>query len=153
NGCEENSEEGHTKHAAENGGAQGAAHFRARAFGEHQRDDTEYEGKGGHQDGPQAQAAGLDSRIKTAQTGILALFRKLHDKNSILAGEADQNDKTDLGENVVVQGRRPEAAEPNAADGAEEAHRNNQDDGQGQGPAFVLGGEGQENKQNAERKD
>ena len=55
----------------------------------------------------------------------LLVFRKLDDKDSVLAGKADQHHKPNLGQNVVVH-----AAEPDAGDGAEQTHGYDQDDRQ-----------------------
>ena len=51
-------------------------------------------------------------------------------------------------EDVVVH-----APQPDASDGAEQAHWHNQDDREGQTPAFVLRGEREENEQHAKRED
>src|SRR5207302_6087604 len=57
------SEDGGGKHATEHGGADGLAARGAGPGCKHQRHDAEDEGEGGHEDGPQAQAAGLHRRF------------------------------------------------------------------------------------------
>ena len=52
---------------------------------------------------------------------------KLDDQDGVLAGEADEDEEADLGEDVVFTAR-----EPHAGDCREQAHRHDQDDGEGQ---------------------
>jgi len=89
----------------------------------------------------------FNRRFGDALAGVFDLLGELDDKNCVFARQAHQYDKSDLGENVIVH-----VPQPDAGDGAEEAHRHNQDNGQWQTPAFVLRGECEENEQHAERK-
>src|ERR1700677_4130775 len=148
NGGEKNSKKCHAQHPAENSGAQGAPHFRAGAFGQNQRHDAENKGEGRHQDRTEAQTAGFDGGFHAAQAGILPLFGEFDDEDGVFAGQADQDDKSDLGENIVVH-----SAGPDAQNGKKQAHGDNQDDGQGERPAFVERRQCQEDKEDAQRED
>ena len=53
-----------------------------------------------------------------------------------------------MGEDVVVLPGKIDARE-----GAEEAHGDDEDDGEGEAPAFILGGEDEEDEEDAERED
>jgi len=44
-------------------------------------------------------------------------------------------------------------AQPDATDGAEQAHGHHEDNGQGQRPAFILRGQGEKDEEHAERED
>ena len=65
---------------------------------------------------------------------VAAFARNLNDEDRILAGQADKHDEADLREN-----RHFHAREPQADQRAEQTHRHDQDHGQRQRPAFVLG--------------
>ena len=95
----------------------------------------------------QPQPAGFDGGFGADQAGVLFLFGEFDDENGVLAGQADQHDKSDLRENIIVH-----AARPDAQDGKEQAHRHDQDDRQGQRPAFVKCRQRQEDKEHAQRK-
>ncbi len=76
------------------------------------------------------------------------MFGEFDNEDGIFGGKTDEHNESDLGEDVIVL-----AAQPDATDGGEQAHRNNEDDGHGHAPAFVLGGEDQEDEDDAEGKD
>ena len=71
---------------------------------------------------------------------------ELHDQDGVFAGEPDQYDKADLGEDVVFH-----RTQPHAADRAQQAHRDDQNDRKRQRPAFVKRREQKKNEQNAQR--
>ena len=138
---------GYSEHSEEDGGAERLAHFSAGAFAENQRKDTENEGEGSHQDRTQSEAAGFDgSGEAILAVAILDLFRELDDEDGVFAGEADEHDKADLREDVVLH-----RAQPDAADRAEQTHRDDEDDRERQRPAFVERREEKEDEENAER--
>ncbi len=67
---------------------------------------------------------------------------------AFLQASPTKHDEPDLGKDVVFH-----RAQPDAADRAEEAHRDNENDRERQGPALVKRRQQQEDKQNAERED
>ena len=143
----EETEAGHAEHAEEDGGAERLAHFGTGAAAENQRKNAENEGEGGHQDRAQAEAAGFDRGGEAIfPIAILNLFGELDDEDGVLAGEADEHDEADLGEDVVLH-----RAQPDAADRAEQTHRDDQNDRERQRPAFVKRREEKEDEENAER--
>lgn len=144
-GGEEDAEEGDAEHAGEDGGAEGLAHFGAGAGGEDEGDDAQDEGEGGHQNGAETETAGFGDGGEAVFAGVFELFGEFDDEDGVLAGESDEDDEADLGEDVVV-----EAAQIDAADGGEQAHGDDEDDGEGEGPALVLRGEGQEDEEHAQ---
>jgi hypothetical protein len=114
---------------------------------QHQRHHAHDEGKAGHQDGAQPQPGGMDGGLDGFLAADLQLAGEFHDQDGVLAGQPDQHEQADLGEDVVVAARQPDTG-----DGAEQAHRHDQDDRQRQEQAFILGGQHQEDQQHAERK-
>src|SRR4051794_15918274 len=80
---EEEAEESYADHAEEDGGAQGAAHFRACAFGDDQREHAEDEGEAGHQDGAEAEARGFDGGGDAVLALLLLLLGELYDQHGI----------------------------------------------------------------------
>src|SRR6202030_995137 len=104
------------KHSEEDRGAQGLAHFRAGAFAEHQRKNTEDESKRSHQDRTETQTSSFDRRGEAIFfIAILDLLGELDNEDGVLTGESDQHDKADLGKDVVLH-----RAQPNAADRTEQ---------------------------------
>ncbi len=131
---EKNAEDGHAQHAAEDGDAEGFAHFRAGALGQDQRNHSQDESEGGHQDGPEAQPAGLDGGFDPAFAFVLKLLGKLHDQNGVLGRQADQHHQADLRKDVIVHPRQPDAG-----DGGQKTHRYDENDRQRQRPATASG--------------
>ena len=78
----------------------------------------------------------------------LFLPGELHDEDGVLAGQPDQDDQANLGEDVVVG-----TLEPDAHHGTEQGHGHNEEDDQRQTEAFVLGRQHQKNQQDAQRED
>ncbi len=78
-------------------------------IGQHQRNNAENKGEGGHQNRTQPQPAGLDGRVRPVQAGVLPLPGEFDDQDGVLAGQPDQHDKADLRENIVVHAARPDA--------------------------------------------
>ncbi len=87
-----------------------------------------------------ASTTGLPRQVKLAG--------KLHDQDRVLAGQPDEHEEPDLGKDVVVA-----LGEPHAADGAQERHRDDEDDRERQRPALVLRREHEEDQQDAQRED
>src|SRR4026207_2113192 len=108
--------------------------------------DAEDEREARHQNRAQAKTRGFDGGVRDALARVFDLFCKLDDEDRVLARKAHQHDEADLGEDVVVH-----VPQPHASDGAEQTHRHNQNDGERQTPAFVLGGEREKHEQHAER--
>src|SRR5207244_8147111 len=77
---------------------------------------------------------------------VLKLFREFDDEDGVLASESDEHNEADLREDVVFH-----RAEPDTVDRAEQTHRDNENDCEGQRPAFVKGREQKKNEQNTER--
>jgi len=73
---------------------------------------------------------------------------KFHDQDGILRRQPHQHEQRDLREHIVVA-----TGQFHAKERAENRHRHDQDHGQRQGPAFVLGGQHQEHQQHAQRED
>jgi hypothetical protein len=116
--------------------------------GEYKRQHAGDEGKAGHQDRPQTQAAGLDSRLDAIHALILALLGKLNDEDGVFGREAEEHHQADLGEDVVIH-----RAQPDTAYGGQQAHGHDQDDGQRHASAFILRRQHQEDEDDAERED
>ena len=73
---------------------------------------------------------------------------ELDDQNGVLAGQADQDHEADASEDVDVHVRGGDAS-----DGTEQAHRDDQDDGERQRPAFIQGGQDEEDHRHGEGED
>ena len=141
--------------------AQGAAHFGPGALPDQERNHAENEGEGSHDDRPQPQMAGFQGGLAPRRARLALPLGELDDQNRILAGQADEHDKADLREDVDVglggAGNRivPMAADPSerpgrrrhAEDRAEQAHRHDENHGQRQRPAFVLGRQHEKHRQ------
>src|SRR5262249_51378643 len=145
---EKQPEEGDAEHAREYRYAHRVPHFRSRAAREDERNDAHDEREGRHQDGTEPQAAGLQRGLYRVVALLLELAREFHDQNRVLAREPDQDEQTDLGEDVVVA-----LGEPHPADREQQAQRDDQDHRQRQREALVLGGQHQEYQQDAQRED
>ncbi len=148
NGCKKYAEESDAQHAAKDGLAQRMAHLGTGSKGEDQRQHAENECKRRHENGPQPELTRLQGCIADVHAFFLALLGKLHDQDRVLAGQADQHDEPDLGEDIHLHPGQVQARHR-----AEEAHRHDQDDGQRQRPAFILRGENQEHEGNSQRED
>ena len=101
-GREEDAENRHAQHAAEDGRAERAAHFRAGAAADQQREDAQDEGEGGHYDRPQPQLAGGQRRLAAGKAFFSLPLGELHDQDRILARQAQQDHEADLREDVDV---------------------------------------------------
>src|SRR6185312_1781091 len=73
------------------------------------------------------------------------LLGEFDDQDGVLGGEADEHDQADLTVDVVFEAAQRLRAQP-----AEHGYRHAQHDDEGQYPAFVLGGEGEEDHQQAQ---
>src|SRR5205823_6908620 len=136
-----------SEHPEKHGGPQSLAHFGAGTAADYQRKDAENKGKGSHQNRAQTEAAGFDRGGEPIfPVSVLDLFRELDDEDGVLTSESDQDDKADLGEDVIFH-----RAEPDAADRAEQTHWDNENDRERQRPAFVKCRQEQKDEQNAER--
>ena len=136
------------EHAGEHRDAHRVTHLAAGAACGDERHHAHDECERGHQDRPQPQPARFDGRLDHAHALLDALARELDDQDRVLAREADQHDEADLREHVVVP-----AAQPDAEQREQQAHRHDQHDRERQRPALVLRGEDQEDQQHAQRED
>jgi hypothetical protein len=100
---EEDAEQRDAEHAGEDGGAEGAAHFRPGPLGDEERDDAEDEGDRGHDDRPEPELAGVEDGLLPGRPGDVPGTGELDDQDRVLAGEADEDHEADLGEDVDVQ--------------------------------------------------
>ena len=112
------------------------------------RHHAENEGEGGHEDGPQPRARGLDHRFQPALALVFQLLGELHHQDRVLGSQADQHHKADLGEDVVVQIDHPQADQR-----GKQAHGHDQQNGQRQRPTFVLRGQDHEHEQHGQGED
>src|SRR5256714_620665 len=145
---QEQAEQRDAEHAAEDRGPQGLAHLGPGAGGDRQRQHAENERERGHHDGPQPQPAGFDRGGEFVHAALLLLLGELDDQDGVLGREADQDDEADLRDEVVVH-----ATEPRAEERERQTHRRDQDDGQRQRPALILGGMDEKDEEHAKRKD
>src|SRR5262249_18219783 len=94
-------ESGDSDHSEEHSGAQRLAHLRARAAGHCEREHTENEGKGGHQDWAETDAGGgRRGLLRLVAVVILPLPRELHDQDRVLGSQPHQHHEADLCEDV-----------------------------------------------------
>ncbi len=77
---------------------------------------------------------------------ILDLFSEFDDQDRVLTSEPDEHNEADLGKDVVLH-----RTQPDAADGTEQTHRDNENDRQRQQPTFIQRGKEKEDEENAER--
>src|SRR5690606_33011036 len=145
--CQEQPDQGHAQHTTEYRGAKYLAHFRTGPLGQHQRDNTENECKCSHQDGAQANLRCFNSRFNVVLSFIFTLSGKFHHQDCVFTGQSYQYDKSNLGKNVIVH-----PAYPYTGERKQNTQRYDQDNGDRQGPAFILCSQQQEYKQNTERK-
>ena len=103
---QEDAEQRHAEHAAEDGRAQRPPHLGAGPVRDHQRHHAEDEGERGHHDRPQPQPARLQRRLAARHAGLALLLGELDDQDGVLAGQADQHHEADLREDVDVHVRR-----------------------------------------------
>ena len=85
---QKNAKQRHAQHAAEDGGAQRAAHFGAGAFRQHQRHHAQNEGERRHHDRPQSQAASFQRRFVSGFAGLAPGPGELDNQNRVLARQA-----------------------------------------------------------------
>src|SRR4030095_1114279 len=72
----------------------------------------------------------------------------LNDKDGVLTGEADEDDKANLSENIVIH-----SPQQHSRQRGEETHGDNENDSEWQGPALVLRRKRQKHEKNAKGKD
>jgi hypothetical protein len=101
-GSKKDSKKGNADHSSEDGCTQGLIHFGAGSFSDHQGQDAKNEGKRGHEDWPQTQPGSFRRSLDPPLSGFHLLPREFHDQDRILAGEPDENNESDLGEDIVV---------------------------------------------------
>src|SRR6185312_13027737 len=132
---------GHAEHAAENGRAERAAHFRAGSLGEHQWYHAEDERERGHHDGPEPELARNERRVLGGDPFLAPGLGELDDQDRVLARQADQDDEADSREDVDVH---PGDLYPR--DRTEEAHRDDEDHSERERPALILRSQDQEDE-------
>ena len=88
---------------ADHGDAQRPAQFRAQARADRQRNAAQQRGHGGHHDGTETQQAGLVDRLgRILAVLALGLQREVHDQNSVLLHDADEQDDADDGDDAQI---------------------------------------------------
>ena len=97
-GHEEEGEQGAHHHAAHDGLAYGPNQFRALAGTEGQGHHAEYGGKGGHQNGPQAAAPGLDNRLAYCHLPAAEQIDIVHQYDAVVHRDAHQHEQAHRGE-------------------------------------------------------
>ena len=97
--------------------------------------------------GRKPQVRGFDRGIEAVAAAVLELLGEFDDQNGVLGGKADEHDKADLGEDVVVL-----PAQHDAEDRGDQTHRHDHDDRKRQRQAFELRGEHQEHEDHASTK-
>ncbi len=115
---------------------------RPRPLGDHQGDDAEDERQRGHDDRPEPDLGGFQGGLIAGTPSLLAVAGELDDQDRVLAGQARQHDEADLDEDVDVH---PGHRDP--GQGAQQAHRHDQDHRQRQRPTLVETGEHEEDEQ------
>ena len=144
---QEDAEQRHAQHAAEDGRAQRPPHFRAGPVGDHQRHHAEDERERRHQDRPQPQLAGFaawprDDR-RPASRAVLA--------NSTIRIAFLHARPISTTKPICVKMLMSIFAHRHAGDRAEHAHRHDQNHRQRQRPAFVQRRQHQEHEHHRER--
>ena len=91
--------------------------------------------------GREPHARGLGRRLEPILAMLLVLPRELDDQNRVLGRQSDQHDEADLGEDVHVHGPEQEPGHR-----GEQAHGHDEDDGERQSPALILGREQEEHE-------
>jgi hypothetical protein len=95
-------------HAAEHRGANAAPGQRGDAGREDKRREAQHEGQAGHQYRPDAHARPRDRRLFDRSAARVLIHGESDDQNRILAGERDENDNADLGEEIVAEATEPQ---------------------------------------------
>ena len=87
-GCEEETEDGHSEHPAEHGGAEGLPHLRTSPGRDGEREDAENERERCHQDRAKADSRSRGRGLRRVLTvPVLSLLCELDDQNRILCGQ------------------------------------------------------------------
>ena len=133
------------EHPAEDAGADRVARVRAGADRDRERQHAERERERGHDDRPQPLLAGLDRRLHDRLALLAQLHRGGDAQHGVLRAEPDQHQQADLEVDVVLQ-----AAQPDRGQRAEDPERHRRHHRTRQGPRLVLGGEHQEDDDQAE---
>src|SRR5215813_3308752 len=90
--------------AAHDGDAEGTAQLRARARAEGQGQATEERGHGRHHDGPEAEEAGLEDRLRGWLAPLALRFQgEIDHHDGVLLHDADEQDDADEGDDVEVR--------------------------------------------------
>ncbi len=145
-GRENQPENGDAQHAEQHGGAERLPEFSAGADRDHKRQHTEDEGERSHQDRAQTKLGRFRRGLIAIPALVFELLGEFHDQDCVFGGKADQHDEPDLRQDVVVH-----AAQDNAGDGGDQAHRYDQDDGERQRQAFILRRQHQEHEHHRQR--
>ena len=131
------SHEGADAHPPEDAGADGALAGGTGAAGEVERHDAEDEGERGHDYRAEAQVGGGERSLDAGFAAFLQVFGELDDEDGVFRHQPHHRDHADAEVDVVGEGFRPlpchhdvkEVAAVDAARGAEQAERDDEDDG------------------------
>lgn len=145
---EENAEYCNAQHAGKDGDAESKSHFVACAGGIQQRDDAQNKRQRCHDNRAQTQSARFKRRLNSRHAFELQVLRKLDNQNGVLARQANQNEEPDLGKYVHVQPLQVDAVE-----GAQQAHRNDENNRQRQNEGLVQSRQNEEDEQDGKRED
>ena len=104
------------------------------AGGDHQGQQADDEGQGGHEHGAEAHSRPGQGGVVQALARLVLFLGEFDDEDGILGRQADEQHQTDLGVKVVLQ-----MAQHQTPRGAQDRHGDRGQDREGDGPAFVKG--------------
>src|SRR6516164_3376867 len=147
-GREKEAEAGETQHPKQHCCAERLAHFGTGTSGDREGCHTQDERERGHQNWAKPRACGVHGGLTGGYAVFLLLTCKLDNQDRVLSGQADQNDKADLRQDVDRHAPREQSC-----DRREKAHRHDQDDRQWELPALVLRGQNQKHEESGRTED
>ena len=145
-------QDGRDEHAREDGHPHHLAPFGAGAGRRQQRNDTEDEREGRHQDRTEAKLRRRHRRLHERLSRLEFHLRELDDQDRVLRGEANEHDQPDLGEDVVhVAGAHEGACQVEPEVRPEGRKRRPEQHAERQAPALVLRGQDEEHEEDRQR--
>src|ERR1700716_660857 len=93
---------GYPDHSSKDGCTQCLVHFGARSLGDHQRQHAKNKRERGHENRSQTQSGSFRRSLDASHPRFHLLSSKLHDQDGVLTGKPDENNESDLGENIIV---------------------------------------------------
>ena len=104
---QEDRNETRSQHPTQDGNTEQDSPMRPGSGSQDKRNDAENKRKRRHQNGPQPQAGGGESRLRDGLALFIFHLREFHDEDRILCRQPDQHHQADLGEHIVFQSRAP----------------------------------------------